>query len=146
MRKELPILRLEGNHNKMPAYARPGDAGFDLRAVETTVVPAHSRRLIKTGWAVAVPEGYELQVRPRSGNAFKHGVTVLNSPGTIDSGYRGEIGVLLYNSSDTSYEILYGTRVAQAVLAPVVQAIFMPVDRLDETERGDGGFGHTGEV
>lgn len=144
MRKELQIMRLEGNHNRLPDYAKPGDAGFDLRSVETMMVPPRTRRLVKTGWAVAVPEGYELQIRPRSGHALKHGVTVLNTPGTIDSGYRGELGVLLYNSSDTPYEILYGTRIAQAVLAPVVHAIFTPVDQLPESDRGDGGFGHTG--
>ncbi|MBW4095888.1 MAG: dUTP diphosphatase [Acidobacteria bacterium] len=127
-----------------PAYARAGDAGADLYAAHAAVIPAGGRALVKTGVSVALPDGYALFVQPRSGLALKHGITVLNTPGTVDSGYRGEIGVILFNTTTTDFAVEVGDRVAQAVVQRVVQVIFEPVASLDETERGAGGFGHSG--
>lgn len=132
----------------LPSYETVGAAGADLRAnfpdrAAVTLEPG-ARRLIPTGLAVEVPEGYELQVRPRSGLALKQGITVLNTPGTVDSDYRGPLGVILINLSDGPVSVAHGDRVAQAVIAPVVQATFALSDRLSETERGSGGFGSTG--
>ena len=129
---------------ELPAYARPGDAGMDLRSVEETVVPRGGRALVKTGLAMQLPSGYEAQVRPRSGLALKHGVTVLNTPGTIDSGYRGEVGVILANFGDSDFPVAKGDRIAQLVIAPVTQAEVEETDVIDETDRGAGGFGSTG--
>ena len=129
---------------ELPAYARPGDAGMDLRSVEETVVPRGGRALVKTGLAMQLPSGYEAQVRPRSGLALKHGVTVLNTPGTIDSGYRGEVGVILANFGDSDFSVAKGDRIAQLVIAPVTQAEVEETDVIDETDRGAGGFGSTG--
>ncbi len=129
---------------ELPAYARPGDAGMDLRSVEDVVVPRFGRALVKTGLVMALPPGYEAQVRPRSGLALKHGVTVLNTPGTIDSGYRGEIGVILANFGDSDFRVAKGDRIAQLVAAPVTQADIVETDVVDETDRGAGGFGSTG--
>jgi dUTP pyrophosphatase len=128
------------------AYAEPGDAGFDLRAacLEDVVIQPYQRALVPCGVKIAIPEHYELQIRPRSGLALKHGVSVVNSPGTIDSGYRGEIMALLINQGDEPFEIKRGERIAQAVVAPVTQAVFSIVEELDETKRGEGGFGSTG--
>ncbi len=126
-------------------YARNGDAGFDLYSVSLISVPPRERRLIPTGVRMAIPYGFEIQLRPRSGLAYKSGITVLNSPGTIDHGYRGEIHALLYNASDEPYKVRPGDRIAQAILAPVYKAVFETVDCIDEdTDRGTGGFGHTG--
>lgn len=130
----------------LPAYATPDSAGMDLRAnVDGPVelLPLQ-RRLIPTGLRIALPTGYEAQIRPRSGLALKHGITVLNSPGTIDSDYRGEVGVLLCNLSDTPFTVNPGERIAQMVVARYEQAVFVPVDTLDTTARGEGGYGHTG--
>ena len=130
----------------LPAYATPDSAGMDLRAnVDGPVelLPLQ-RRLIPTGLRIALPAGYEAQIRPRSGLALKHGITVLNSPGTIDSDYRGEVGVLLCNLSDTPFTVNPGERIAQMVVARYEQAVFVPVDTLDTTARGEGGYGHTG--
>ena len=129
---------------KLPAYARPGDAGMDLRSVEDVVVPRFGRALVKTGLVMMLPPGYEAQVRPRSGLALKHGVTVLNTPGTIDSGYRGEVGVILANFGDSDFHVAKGDRVAQLVVAPVTQAEIVETNVIDETDRGAGGFGSTG--
>ena len=129
---------------ELPAYARPGDAGMDLRSVEETVVPRGGRALVKTGLAMQLPSGYEAQVRPRSGLALKHGITVLNTPGTIDSGYRGEVGVILANFGDSDFSVAKGDRIAQLVIAPVTQAEVEETDVIDETDRGAGGFGSTG--
>ena len=129
---------------ELPAYARPGDAGMDLRSVEETVVPRGGRALVKTGLAMQLPSGYEAQVRPRSGLALKHGITVLNTPGTIDSGYRGEVGVILANFGDSDFPVAKGDRIAQLVIAPVTQAEVEETDVIDETDRGAGGFGSTG--
>lgn len=131
---------------QLPAYATPQSAGMDLRAnIEDPItLRPLERRIVSTGLYIALPEGYEAQVRPRSGLALKHGITVLNSPGTIDSDYRGEIGVLLINLSDTPFVINAGERIAQMVVARHEQAELIEVEELDDTERGAGGYGHTG--
>ncbi len=128
----------------LPAYATPGAAGMDVVAAEDVVIAPGARHPVATGLALAIPEGFEIQVRPRSGLALKHGVTVPNAPGTIDSDYRGELKVLLINHGSEPFAIARGDRVAQLVLAPVVQAAWQEVDTLDETPRGAGGFGSTG--
>jgi len=133
-------------HQQLPAYATPQSAGMDLRAnldAPVTLRPLE-RRLIPTGLHIALPEGYEAQVRPRSGLALKHGLTVLNSPGTIDADYRGEIGVVLVNLSNEDFVVNDGERIAQLVIARHEQAELIIVDELDATERGEGGYGHTG--
>lgn len=133
-------------HQPLPAYATPQSAGMDLRAnldAPVTLLPME-RRLIPTGLHIALPEGYEAQVRPRSGLALKHGITVLNAPGTIDADYRGEIGVVLINLSEQNFVINDGERIAQLVIARYEQGVLAEVEALDETERGEGGYGHTG--
>lgn len=131
---------------ELPAYETDGSAGMDIRAAVTqdVVLNPGAIALIPTGFALAVPEGYEMQVRPRSGLAVKNGITLINSPGTIDSDYRGEVKVALINHGELPYVIIRGARIAQLVLAPVVRAVLAEVAQLDETTRGDGGFGHTG--
>ena len=133
-------------HQQLPAYATAQSAGMDLRAnlAEPIVLHPLERRLIPTGLHIALPEGYEAQVRPRSGLALKHGLTVLNSPGTIDADYRGEIGVVLVNLSHDDFVVNDGERIAQLVIARYEQATLVTVETLDETERGEGGYGHTG--
>lgn len=130
----------------LPAYATAQSAGMDLRAniSESITLQPLERRLIPTGLYIALPEGYEAQVRPRSGLALKHGITVLNSPGTIDSDYRGELMVLLINLSQAPFTVNDGERIAQLVIARHEQAVLTAVEVLDETERGTGGYGHTG--
>lgn len=128
----------------LPAYAHPSDAGMDVRSVADLTIPRFGRALVPTGLVALLPSGYEIQVRPRSGLALKKGVTVLNSPGTIDSGYRGEIGVILANFGEEAFEVKKGDKVAQLVIAPVTQAVVEETDVLDETDRGAGGFGSTG--
>jgi deoxyuridine 5'-triphosphate nucleotidohydrolase len=130
----------------LPAYATAGAAGMDLLAAigDPIVVGPGERRLIPTGLTVALPPGYELQVRPRSGLALRHGITLPNSPGTIDEDYRGEIGVILLNTGTEPFVVERGSRIAQAVLAPVVRAVWQDVDSLDVTTRAAGGFGSTG--
>lgn len=130
----------------LPAYATSQSAGMDLHADndEPVTLRPLQRRLIPTGLFIALPEGYEAQVRPRSGLALKHGITVLNTPGTIDADYRGEIGVVLVNLSDTDFTVNPGERIAQMVIARCEQADLQVVAELDETERGAGGYGHTG--
>lgn len=130
----------------LPAYATAQSAGMDLRAniPESITLQPLERRLIPTGLHIALPEGYEAQVRPRSGLALKHGITVLNSPGTIDSDYRGELMVLLINLSQNPFTVNDGERIAQLVIARHEQAVLTTVEVLDETERGAGGYGHTG--
>lgn len=129
---------------QLPEYATPEAAGADVRSVNALTLYPGDRALVQTGLNCMVPKGYELQVRPRSGLAFKKGVTVLNSPGTIDSDYRGPLGVLLINHGDEPFEIALGDRIAQIVVAPVEQARFMSINLLTETNRGAGGFGSTG--
>ena len=132
---------------ELPFYATPLSAGMDLRAAvdEPVTLQPLQRKLIPTGLSVALPAGYEMQVRPRSGLAYKHGITVLNAPGTIDADYRGEVGVLLVNLSDVPFTIERGERIAQAVVARHEAVEWVEVDELSETERGAGGFGSTGK-
>ena len=127
-----------------PQYETPQSAGADVRSKIDAVIPAMGRKLIPTGMFVAVPSGYEMQVRPRSGLALKKGITVLNTPGTVDADYRGEVGVILFNTTNEDFEIKAGDRIAQIVLNKIEQIHWVEVDELDETERGKGGFGHTG--
>jgi len=130
----------------LPEYATASSAGVDLQAAidQTLVLSPGDRALIPAGFAMALPEGVEAQIRPRSGLAFKHGITVLNSPGTIDADYRGEVKILLINHGEESFEITRGMRIAQMVIAPVMQACWNSVEALGETDRGEGGFGSTG--
>ena len=138
--KRLP----HGQGLDLPAYATSGTAGMDVVSAEDVVLRPGARHAVATGFSVAIPEGYEIQVRPRSGLALKHGITVPNSPGTIDSDYRGELKIILANLSDDSFPIQRGDRIAQLVLAPVTLAEWEEVDDLDATARGEGGFGSTG--
>ena len=142
----MDIKVVNKGHQPLPEYATPQSAGMDLRAnieVPITLKPME-RRLIPTGLYIALPVGYEAQIRPRSGLALKHGITVLNTPGTIDADYRGELMVLLVNFSDSDFIINDGERIAQMVIARHEQGIFEVVEALDDTERGTGGYGHTG--
>jgi len=134
-----------GKH-ELPQFETAQSAGMDLRAnIEAPVVlQPGDRALIPTGIKMALPDGYEAQIRPRSGLAYKHGITVLNSPGTIDADYRGEIGIIIINHGKESVEFKAGDRVAQLIIAPVTQASLVKVDELNETHRNSGGFGHTG--
>ena len=142
----LTIHVVNKGHQPLPQYATPQSAGMDLRAniEEPIILRPMERRLIPTGLHIALPAGYEAQVRPRSGLALKKGITVLNSPGTIDADYRGEVGVLLINLSQEDFVVNDGERIAQMVIARHEQGEFVAVDLLDETERGEGGYGHTG--
>ena len=128
----------------LPEYATPAAAGVDLRASEARVIPPGGLALVPTGLRIALPEGYEAQVRPRSGLALKHGVTLPNSPGTIDADYRGEIGVILMNLGQEPFVVEPGDRIAQMVVAPVARVAWSEAEALDATERGEGGFGSTG--
>ena len=130
----------------MPVYATENSAGMDLRAVtdEPIIIKPMQRQLVKTGLFIQLPVGYEAQIRPRSGLALKKGITVFNSPGTIDADYRGEIGVILFNASDEDFVVNDGERIAQMVIAKYEKARFINVDSLDDSERGDGGWGHSG--
>lgn len=130
----------------LPDYATAAAAGLDLLAAVTApvVIPPGGRALIPTGLAIALPEGFELQVRPRSGLALRHGITLPNSPGTIDADYRGEVGVILLNTGAEAFTVTRGMRIAQAVLAPVTRLAWVPVAALEDTARGAGGFGSTG--
>ncbi len=138
--KRLP----HGEGLAFPAYATPGAAGMDILAAEAVTLEPGARHAVASGFAVAIPDGYEIQVRPRSGLALKHGIAVPNTPGTIDSDYRGELKIILINHGDEAFAIARGDRVAQLVLAPVTRAAWEEVDDLDDTARGAGGFGSTG--
>ena len=140
---DIEALRLDGRL-PLPVHARPGDAGLDLRASESARLEPGERRLVSTGLAVAIPPGYAGLVLPRSGLAMQKGVTVLNAPGLIDSGYRGELKVLLINHGAEPVDIARGERIAQLVVQPVAEVKLVEVDRLPESERGAGGFGSTG--
>ena len=133
-------------HQPLPAYATEMSAGMDLRAnlEEPVTLQPMERKLIPTGLYIALPVGHEAQIRPRSGLALKHGVTVLNAPGTVDADYRGEVKVLLVNLSDVPFVVNDGERIAQMIVAKYEQVEFVEVEQLDETERGAGGYGHTG--
>jgi dUTP pyrophosphatase len=141
----IPLHRLtHGADLPLPAYATDGAAGMDVVSAEELTLAPGARYAVATGFAMAIPHGYEVQVRPRSGLALKHGITCLNTPGTIDSDYRGEVKVILANLGSEPFEIKRGDRIAQLVPAPVQRAILTEVDSLDETARGGGGFGSTG--
>ena len=129
---------------KLPTFANEGDAGMDICSVQELTIEPHKRALVKTGLAIELPKGWEAQVRSRSGLAYKHGVAVLNSPGTIDEPYRGEIGVILINHGDEPYHISVGDRIAQLVLRRTEDVISVFTEELTETSRGEGGFGSTG--
>ena len=139
------VRRLPHGHGlDLPHYATGGAAGMDVLSAEAVTLRSGQRHAVATGLALAIPEGFEIQVRPRSGLALKHGITVPNTPGTIDSDYRGELKVILINHGAEDFVIARGDRIAQLVLAPVVQAAWDEVEELDETSRGAGGFGSTG--
>lgn len=141
----IAIKRLpNGGGLPIPAYASAGAAGMDVVAAESLRLGPGARHAVATGFAIAIPEGYEVQVRPRSGLALKHGITCLNTPGTIDSDYRGEVKVILANLGNEPFEIVRGDRIAQLVPAPVQRATLDEVEELDDTDRGSGGFGSTG--
>lgn len=142
----IKIKVINESHQPLPAYATPQSAGLDLRAnIDSSIVlQPLERRLVPTGLRIALPEGFEAQIRPRSGLALKHGITVLNSPGTIDADYRGEVMVLLINFSNEPFTVNDGERIAQMVVARHEQVEMEVVKTLDETERGTGGYGHTG--
>ena len=129
---------------KLPAYAHAGDAGMDVTSAEALTIPRGGRALVHTGLVIMLEDGWEAQVRPRSGLALKAGVTVLNTPGTIDAGYRGEVGVILANFGENAFEVKPGDRIAQIVIAPVTRAEIVETQETDETARGEGGFGSTG--
>lgn len=128
----------------LPTYAHPGDAGMDVRSVEEVTIAPGARALVHTGLVLMLPPDAEAQVRPRSGLALKHGITVLNAPGTIDAGYRGEVGVILVNFGEKPFTVEKGMKIAQLVIAPVTQAKVVEVSEIDPTDRGAGGFGSTG--
>ena len=130
----------------LPTYAHAGDAGLDVTSVEEIVIPARGRGMVHTGLRMILPSGTEAQVRPRSGLAFRHGVTILNAPGTIDEGYRGELCILLMNISEVDFKVEKGMRIAQLVIAPVLQVETEETGSVDETVRGTGGFGSTGLI
>jgi dUTP pyrophosphatase len=144
--EKIKVKVINVSNNPLPAYTTPTDAGMDLRAniSEQVVLQPMERKLIPTGIKIQLPIGYEAQVRPRSGLALKHGITVLNTPGTIDADYRGEICVILVNLSQEEFVINDGERIAQMVIAKHETGEFVEVEQLDDTERGEGGFGHTG--
>lgn len=142
----MKVKVINRSHHALPEYATSQSAGLDLRAnlTEPVTLAPLERKLVPTGLYIELPQGYEAQVRPRSGLALKHGIGLLNAPGTIDADYRGEIGVILVNMSNEPFVINDGERIAQMVVARHEQVEWQPVDVLNETERGDGGFGHTG--
>jgi dUTP pyrophosphatase len=141
---ELPVRRLQRDL-PLPAYAHPGDAGADLYAAEEVTLPPGGRAVVGTGVAIAVPDGFAAFVHPRSGLAARHGITLVNTPGTIDAGYRGEVKVVLLNTDPTQpFKVSRGDRIAQLVVQPVARARFLDVGELPPTPRGDGGFGSTG--
>lgn len=141
----IALLRLpHGEGLPLPAYATAGAAGLDVVAAEDAVLAPGARQAIATGFALAIPDGFEVQVRPRSGLALRHGITCLNTPGTIDSDYRGELRVILVNHGHEPFVVTRGDRIAQLVAAPVQRAVLIEVETLEETVRGIGGFGSTG--
>lgn len=144
--ERIKVKIINNSSNPLPAYETPSSAGMDVRArLESPVtLKPLQRALIPTGLRIQLPQGYECQVRPRSGLALKHGISLVNTPGTIDADYRGEIGIIVINLSDEPYTITNGERIAQLVIKEYVNVTWEQVDRIDETTRGDGGFGHTG--
>jgi dUTP pyrophosphatase len=144
--QQVSITLINQSNNEIPQYATPGSAGMDLKAnlIEPVTLKPLQRQMIPTGLFIELPEGYEAQVRPRSGMAHKYGITCLNSPGTVDSDYRGEIKIILINLSDSEQIIHNGDRIAQLIIAKVEKAKWELVDQLNHSHRGEGGFGHTG--
>jgi dUTP pyrophosphatase len=145
--EHITVKIINRSHHPMPAYATPGASGMDVRAYlpdEPVVLQPLERRLIPTGLYIQLPRGYECQIRPRSGLAIKHGISLVNTPGTVDSDYRGEIGVILVNLSNEPFTVNDGERICQMVIAQYTRVSWEEVERIDRTERGDGGFGHTG--
>ena len=143
---EIALRRLpHGEGLPLPAYASDGAAGLDVVAAESLTLAPGARHAVATGFAIAIPDGYEVQVRPRSGLALKHGITCLNTPGTIDNDYRGEVKVILANLGERPFEVVRGERIAQLVPAPVLKARFSETGALADTDRGSGGFGSTGQ-
>ena len=140
------ILKIQKLHEDaiIPTYAHPDDSGMDLYAISETFVPIRGQVLVKTGISIQLPPGTEAQIRPRSGLALKHGIGVANSPGTVDEGYRGEIGVILENHGESAFMVAKGMKIAQMVICPVLRPEIEIVDNLSETQRGSGGFGSTG--
>jgi len=146
MTVRIRLTRLpHGEGLPLPSYATPGAAGMDVVAAEELTLAPGQRHAVATGFAIAIPAGYEVQVRPRSGLALKHGITCLNTPGTIDEDYRGEVKVILANLGDQPFEVRRGERIAQLVPTPVLKAGFREVEELSQTSRGAGGFGSTGQ-
>ena len=141
---KITVKVINKSNNKLPEYGTLFSAGMDIRSNENIVLRAGTRLLVKSGLFIQLPDGYEAQIRPRSGLALKHGITVLNSPGTIDVDYTGEVGIILINTGLVDFEIKIGDRIAQMVINPIVQGQWLEVAKLDETERNSGGFGHTG--
>ena len=141
---KITVKVINKSYNKLPEYGTLFSAGMDIRSNENIVLRAGTRLLVKSGLFIQLPDGYEAQIRPRSGLALKHGITVLNSPGTIDADFTGEVGIILINTSLVDFEIKIGDRIAQMVINPIVQGQWLEVSKLDETERNSGGFGHTG--
>ena len=144
--QQVSIRLINQSNNELPQYATPGSAGMDLRAnlIEPVILKPLQRQMIPTGLFIELPEGYEAQVRPRSGMANRQGITCLNSPGTVDSDYRGEIKIILINLSDSEQTIHHGDRIAQLIIAKVEKAKWELVEQLNNSYRGEGGFGHTG--
>jgi dUTP pyrophosphatase len=143
MTTDVPVL-IVCDPEHLPLYAKPGDAGADLRSIERLTIKSGTRAVVRTGVSIALPRGYVGLVHPRSGLAAKHGITVLNTPGTIDAGYRGEIMVTLYNSDASDFQIEPGDRIAQLLIQEFAKAKFVQVERLPQSDRGDSGFGSTG--
>jgi len=146
MDEEKTIIKIKKMHEKavIPHYEHEGDAGLDLYSCEDMILYPGDRKLVPTGLQVEIPKGYEMQIRPKSGLALKKGITIPNTPGTVDSGYRGEVGVILLNTSGEIFEIKAGEKIAQAVIAKVEQAMIEEASELSDTSRGGGGFGSTG--
>ncbi len=144
---QIRIKRLDDKFNDipLPSYSTSGSSGLDVRAAEETIIPANEIRLVPTNLSVEIPEGFEIQVRPRSGLAANHGISILNSPGTIDSDYRGEIKIIMMNFGKAEFKILRGDRIAQLVVSKVYKAELILSEDLEESLRGNGGFGHTGK-
>jgi dUTP pyrophosphatase len=142
----IKVKIINSSHNELPAYGTPYSAGMDVRANldEPMEIKPMQRVLVPTGLRVQLPQGYEMQLRPRSGLALKHGITLVNTPGTIDADYRGEIGVILINLSDTPFTVNNGDRICQMVITNYTHVDWIATDSIDETARGEGGFGHTG--
>jgi dUTP pyrophosphatase len=142
----IKVKIINSSHNELPAYGTPYSAGMDVRANldEPMEIKPMQRVLVPTGLRVQLPQGYEMQLRPRSGLALKHGITLVNTPGTIDADYRGEIGVILINLSDTTFTVNNGDRICQMVITNYTHVDWIATDSIDETARGEGGFGHTG--